>query len=70
MAINVLNIVNSSTHWPATIVSVELMTGVPPQLSAPVAVPVVAGNVLVPNVTVMSGGQVMVGGVISLTKMV
>ena len=37
----------------------------PPQLSDPVAMPVASGEVDMPHSTVASGGQTMVGGVVS-----
>ena len=46
--------------------SVKFTVGVP-QLSVAVGVPCVPGAVFVPQVTVLFGGQVMTGGVLSRT---
>jgi hypothetical protein len=70
VAVHVLLMVNSSGHGPATVMSVKVKVGTPPQLSDPVGLPVEPGNVLVPNVMVIFGGQVMTGGVLSNTVMV
>ena len=42
----------------------------PPQLSDPVAIPVASGEVDMPHSTVASGGQTMVGGVLSTIVMI
>lgn len=46
VAVQVRVIVLSCGHKPATVTSLNVITGVPLQLSVPVAVPVLAGNVL------------------------
>jgi hypothetical protein len=68
-ALQVLVIVYSCGHPPATVTSVEVIVGVPSQLSVAVAVPVFAGNVLAVQSTVTLAGQVMVGAALSSTKM-
>jgi hypothetical protein len=57
-------------HTPPTVTSLKVMTGVPVQLSVAVAVPVFTGNELFSHWIVTLGGQVMVGGALSSTKMV
>ena len=47
-------------HWPFT-ASLCVTDGIAPQLSVAVAVPVTEGSVGVPQGSVMSGGQVIVG---------
>src|SRR5713226_8853286 len=49
--------------------SVEVMVGVPPQLSVAVAAPVLAGAVEAPHCNCLSGGQVITGGVVSTNVM-
>jgi hypothetical protein len=46
VATQVREMVLSCGHAPATVASVKVIVGIPPQLSEPVAVPVLAGNVL------------------------
>lgn len=58
-------LVNTSGHVPEVPESVNVITGVPSQLSVAVAVPVVAGNVLEPHSTVIFAGHVMIGMVLS-----
>src|SRR5438093_11982590 len=45
------------------------MTGVPPQLSVAVALPVSAGSVESPQASTLSAGQVITGGVLSAKLM-
>src|SRR5438093_13243565 len=45
------------------------MTGVPPQLSVAVALPVSAGSVESPQASTLSAGQVITGGVVSANVM-
>ena len=62
--------VNSCGHPPAIVASVDVMVGVPSQLSVAVAVPVAAGNVLVLHWMVTLDGQVIDGAALSSTTMV
>jgi hypothetical protein len=55
---------------PATVASENEMATVGSHASTPVAVPVTAGAVLLPQATVTLAGQVMVGGVVSIRLMV
>ena len=55
---------------PATVASENEMATVGSQASTPVAVPVTAGAVLLPQARVTLPGQVMVGGVVSIRLMV
>ena len=50
--------------------SVKVIIGVPSQASVAVAVPVLAGTVRASQSIVTFGGQLMIGGVLSSTKMV
>lgn len=59
----------SCEHPPPTTTSVEVMVGVRSQ-SVAVAMPVLAGNVLAVHSMVISAGQMIAGGVRSLTIMV
>jgi len=70
IAVNVLVMVNSCGHAPATVASEKPIVGVPSQLSVAVALPVVAVAVLVLHCTVIFAGQVTTGGVLSSTNMV
>ena len=63
-------IVRSCGHAPAIVASVKVTVGVPSQLSDAVAVPVLAGSVLAVHCIVVLGGQVIVGAVLSSTKIV
>ena len=65
MAVKVLVMVRSCGHAPATVTSSNPMVGVPSQLSVAVALPVTPVAVLVLHCTVILGGQVMTGGVLS-----
>ena len=71
VALQVLLIVYSCGHAPATVTSVDVIVGVRSQLSVAVAVPFAPpGAVLAVHCMVRFGGQVMTGGVLSSTKMV
>ena len=70
MAFHVRVMVLSWGHPAAIVTSVKVMTGAPSQLSVAVAVPVLAGNVLAVHNTVIFGGQVIDGPLLSFTKMV
>jgi hypothetical protein len=69
-AFQVLFMVYSCGHAPATVTLEKVMVGEPSQLSVAVAVPVFAGNVLAVQRTVIFGGQVKTGPALSSTKMV
>ena len=66
VAVQVRVIVLSWGHDPATVTSVNVNAKTASQLSVPVAVPVLAGNVLSEHWIVRFGGQVIEGGVLSL----
>jgi hypothetical protein len=70
VAIHVLVIVRSCGHAPATVKSLNVMVGVPSQLSVAVAVPVFAGAVLAVHCTVIFAGHVITGPALSSTNMV
>lgn len=65
VAVQVLLIVYSCAHPPATVTSVDVIVGVASQLSVAVAVPVRAGNVLSVHSIVTFAGQVIVGPTLS-----
>ena len=69
VATQVRVIVNSWGHAPPTVTSLEVITGFGSQ-SVAVAEPVAAGAVLSVHCTVRSAGQVIAGGVLSLTNIV
>ena len=52
---------------PGPVTSVNVIVGAGLQLSVAVAVPVVPGSVAGPHAPMKSGGQVITGGVVSLT---
>jgi hypothetical protein len=71
VARQVLLIVYSCGHAPATVTSVDVIVGVASQLSVAVAVPFAPpGAVLAVHWIVRFGGHVITGGVLSSTKMV
>src|SRR6186713_932227 len=70
VAFQVLFIVYSCGHAPATVTSDEEIVGVPSQLSVAVAVPVLAGSVLPVQTLVIFAGQVNTGPTLSSTNMV
>jgi hypothetical protein len=69
-AFQVLVMVYSCGHDPATVTSEEVIVGEASQLSVAVAVPVLAGNVLAVQSIVIFAGQVKTGAALSSTKMV
>jgi len=60
----------SCGHAPPTVTSLEVIVGVPSQLSVAVAVPVLAGNVLAEQSIVTFVGQVSTGATLSSTTIV
>ena len=71
VALQVLLMVYSCGHPPATVTSVDVIATTRSQLSVAVAVPLVPpGAVLAVHSIVRLGGQVICGGVLSSTKMV
>jgi len=69
-AVHVRLIVYSCGQFPAVVTSAKVIVTLASHASTPVAVPVAAGLVLLPQFTVMLAGQVMTGGTKSLTVMV
>src|SRR5262245_15779432 len=69
VAVQVRVIVAPCGHWPE-VTSLYETSGVAPQLSVAVAVPVTDGSVGVPHGSVKSGGQVSTGAVVSWTVIV
>src|SRR5262245_52614704 len=67
-ATHVRVIVRSCGHEPATVTSLNVNVAVASQLSVAVGLPVLAGAVLALHCTVVFGGQVITGGVLSSRK--
>jgi hypothetical protein len=70
VATQVRDIVLSCGHAPPIVTSLEVMVGVPSQLSLAVAVPVLAGSVLAEQSMVTFKGQVSTGAILSSTTIV
>ena len=70
VAVQVLVMALSCGHEPSTIASLKVMVDNVSQLSVAVAIPVAAGSVLAVHSIVKLGGQVFVGGTVSITFIV
>ena len=70
VARQVLAITLSAEQTPGVTTSVNVIVAEASQLSVAVAVPVAGGKVLAPHCSVTFCGQLIIGGVLSSTKMV